>query len=259
MVMRITVLGCGNSTGVPSIGCSCDVCLSDNPKNKRSRVSVLVEEQGVNLLIDSSPDLRQQALQNNVLRVDAVLYTHAHADHTMGIDDLRAFNYLSGKTLPAYGNTSTMDTLVARFPYIFAHKTDKIFYGASLSAHSITDAPISGFEINGISITSFDQIHSKIKTLGYRIDKFAYSTDVNILPETAFEALAGVEVWVVDCLRYTEAYSHSHLEQTLGWIDRIKPRLAILTHMAHEFEYDRLSNELPTGVVAGYDGMVIEL
>lgn len=257
--MRVTVLGCGNSTGVPSIGCRCEVCLSDNPKNKRSRVSVLVEEKGANLLIDSSPDLREQALKNGISKVDAVLYTHDHADHTMGIDDLRAFNYLSGNTIPAYSNRDTIDTLVARFPYIFSKKTDKVFYGASLSAHALPETPVGQIDINGITVTYFDQIHGKIKTLGYRIGPFAYSTDLNELPETAFAALEGVDVWVVDCLRYTESYSHSYLKQTLEWIAKVKPRLAILTHMAHELEYDRLSNELPSGVVAGYDGMVLEL
>ena len=254
--MRITVLGCGNSTGVPAIGCDCAVCRSDNPKNKRSRVSVFVEEQGVHLLIDSSPDLREQALKNNIKQIDAILYTHDHADHTMGIDDLRAFNHLAQKTLPAYGDSSTMNTLTARFPYIFSHKTDKIFYGASLSAHSLPDTPVNHFIISGLSVTSFEQIHAKVKTLGYRIGKFAYSTDVNQLPESAFQVLEGVEVWLVDCLRYKEAFSHSHLKQTLTWIDRVKPRLAILTHMDHDFDYDRLSSELPTGVLAAYDGMM---
>jgi phosphoribosyl 1,2-cyclic phosphate phosphodiesterase len=219
----------------------------------------LVEEEGSNLLIDSSPDLRQQALVNNIRKVDAVLYTHDHADHTMGIDDLRAFNYLSGNTLPAYGNPITMDILSNRFPYIFAHKTDKIFFGASLLAHSLEDSPVGTANIAGLSVTYFEQIHAKIKTLGYRIGDFAYSTDLNKLPETAFQALKGVEVWLVDCLRYTESYSHSHLSQTLEWIDRVQPRLAILTHMGHEFDYGRLSNELPSGVVAGYDGMVIKI
>jgi len=256
--MRVTILGCGNSTGVPAIGCTCEVCLSDNPKNKRSRVSVLVEEKGLNLLIDSSPDLREQALKNNIKQIDAVLYTHSHADHTMGIDDLRAFNYLSQKTLLAYGDAATMNTLTDRFPYIFRQKTDKIFYGASLSAHILADEPVYRFTIEGLSVTSFEQIHAKVKTLGYRIGNFAYSTDTNQLPETAFEALAGVEIWAVDCLRYSEAFSHSHLKQTLEWIERVKPKLAILTHMDHDLEYDRLSSELPAGVVAGYDGMVIE-
>jgi phosphoribosyl 1,2-cyclic phosphate phosphodiesterase len=177
----------------------------------------------------------------------------------MGIDDLRAFNYLSGNRLPAYGNAETMNTLSARCPYIFSKKPDKVFYGASLEAHALPEVATGEVVINDIPVTYFDQIHAKIKTLGYRIGSFAYSTDLNALPETAFDALEGVEVWLVDCLRYTESYSHSHLSQTLEWIAKVNPRLAILTHMSHEFEYDRLSNELPSGVVAAYDGMLIEL
>lgn len=257
--MKVTILGCGNSTGVPAIGCSCEVCRSSNPKNKRSRVSVLVEGKGVNLLIDSSPDLRQQALANGINRVDAVLYTHAHADHANGIDDLRSFNYLSGKSLPAYGNAHTLSNLSASFPYIFTPKTGKDFYGASLTAHILPDEPVHTLNIYGISVTCFEQLHAKTNTLGYRIGNFAYSTDVKQLPETAFEALEGVEAWVVDCLHYKEAFSHSHLAQTLQWIERVKPRLAVLTHMDHDFDYDRLSAELPAGVVPGYDGMIIEL
>ena len=257
--MRITVLGCGNSTGVPRIGCECPVCLSDNPKNKRSRVSVLVEEKGVNLLIDTAPDLREQALKNNIKQIDAILYTHDHADHTMGIDDIRAFNNLAQKALPAYGNANTINILTERFPYIFSPKTGTFFYGAALVPHLLAEEAVHHFNVLGLSVISFDQVHAKIKTLGYRIGNFAYSTDLNQLPESAFAALEGVEIWLVDCLRYTEAFSHSHLEQTLGWINRVKPRLAILTHMDHEFDYDKLSSELPAGVIAGYDGMVLEL
>jgi phosphoribosyl 1,2-cyclic phosphate phosphodiesterase len=257
--MRITVLGCGNSMGVPSIGCDCAVCLSPNPKNKRSRVSVLVEEEGSNLLIDTSPDLREQALKNGLRRVDAVLYTHDHADHTMGIDDIRAFNLAAGSALPAFGSRDTMDSLAARFPYIFRPRMEKIFYGAALTPNPLGSSPVGEVLIKDISITYFEQIHGKITSLGYRIGKFAYSTDLNALPESAFDALRGVEVWLVDCLRYSPSFSHSYLDQTLEWIARVQPALAILTHMGHDLEYDRLSNELPSGVVAGYDGMVINI
>lgn len=257
--MRVTMLGCGASTGVPVIGCDCPVCISGNPKNKRTRVSIYIEINGVNLLIDSSPDLRQQALRHNIRKVDAVIYTHDHADHTNGLDDLRSFNMLTGEAVQIYSNAGTLDLIKQRFPYAFLPMAEKIWYRPYLIANLLPDKPIHQFNISGIPITLFEQLHGKVKTLGYRIGNFTYSTDTDGLEESAFEALAGTEIWIVDCLRYTKSYTHSHLERTLGWIERVKPRLAILTHMAHEFDYDTLAAELPPGVVSGYDGMVIEL
>jgi len=256
--MKITVLGCGSSTGTPAIGCNCKTCISDNPKNKRTRVSVLVETNGENLLIDSSPDLRQQALRNNIRKINAILYTHEHADHTHGIDDLRSFNYLSGGALPVYGNAETLDMLQQRFSYAFLPKPEVVWYRPSLMPHILPDDPVHQFNIRDIALASFEQMHGKVKTLGYRIGKFAYSTDVDVLPETAFKALEGTEIWLVDCLSYRKSYSHSNLENTLAWIARVKPKLAILTHMSHEFDYDTLAKELPPGVVPGYDGMIME-
>lgn len=254
--MKVTVLGCGNSSGVPFIGCDCKVCTSKNPKNNRMRVSLFIEVNGVNLLIDSSPDLRQQALRHNIRRVDAVLYTHDHADHTGGVDELRSFNHLENKELPIYGTQETLDTLKQRYSYVFMPRPEKIWYRPALIPHTLKDE--DKVEVKGVPVTIFEQLHGKVKTSGYRIGNFAYSTDTNALPDSAFEALKGVEIWVVDCLRYTTSPSHSHLEQTLGWIDRVKPRLAVLTHMAHDFDYDGLLSELPSGVVPGYDGMVLE-
>ncbi|MDE3059576.1 MAG: MBL fold metallo-hydrolase [Pseudomonadota bacterium] len=257
--MRITILGCGSSGGVPLIGCQCSVCVSDNPKNRRSRVSVLVEAEDINLLIDSSPDLRQQALRHDIRRIDAVLYTHDHADHTGGLDDLRSFNYLSNDAIPVYSNDDTIQRIQKRFAYAFLPRPDgTIWYRPCLTPHVIPDGN-QHFTVSGIPVTAFEQRHAKTKTLGYRIGNFSYSTDVNVLPEEAFDALQGTEVWVVDCLRYTKSLSHSDLENTLAWIGRVRPKLAVLTHMAHEFDYDVLSKELPPGVVPGYDGMVIDL
>ena len=257
--MRVTVLGCGSSSGVPEIGCGCPVCTSPDPKNKRTRVSVFIEADGANLLIDSSPDLRQQLLREGIKQIDAVLYTHDHADHTNGLDDLRAFNKLSGNSLPAYGTADTLESIQERFSYAFQPKPEKIWYRPCLSPHVLPDSAAHTHKICGVSVVSFEQIHGKINTLGYRIGNFAYSTDCNEMPETAFEALKGIDVWIVDCLRYTDSYTHSNLKRTLGWIERVKPRLAILTHMAHDFDYNALLEELPAGVVPGYDGMVIEL
>ncbi len=258
--MKITVLGCGHSLGVPVIGCDCAVCLSDNQKNKRLRVSVLIEINGMNIVIDTSPDFRQQMLRTNIKKIDAVLYTHDHADHIHGLDDLRQFNVLQKDVIPVFTNGEIMASIQKRFSYAFLPKpTENAMFRPSLIANILPDAPIHEFMVGNIKVTAFEQKHGKSSTLGYRIGDFAYSTDVNMLPESAFEALKGVKCWVVDCLRYTPSYSHSHLELTLEWIKRVKPERAILTHMAHEFDYDKLSKELPAGILVGFDGMVLEI
>lgn len=258
--MKVTILGCGHSLGVPIIGCDCAVCTSDNNKNKRSRVSVWVEAYGLSLVIDTSPDFRIQAMRQGIKHIDAVLYTHDHADHTHGIDDLRPFNYIQDSAIQIYGNAETIDSLKRRFSYSFLPRPEKgDIFRPSLESHVIEGVDIAEFYINNNKIMAFEQRHGKTKSLGYRIGGFAYSTDVDVLPEAAFAALQGVECWVVDCLRYTPSYSHSSLPQTLEWIARVKPKKAILTHMAHEFDYEKLSAELPDAVFVGYDGMVVEI
>jgi phosphoribosyl 1,2-cyclic phosphate phosphodiesterase len=263
--MKITILGCGNSLGVPVIGCDCSVCTSENPKNKRLRVSVAVEVDSLSLIIDTSPDFRQQILREKIKKIDAVLYTHDHADHVHGIDDLRAFNFGNDTPIPIYSNGETIGSIKKRFSYAFDQKPKKniknTIFCPNLQgfAVEIEEDDISWFDINDTRITIFEQKHGKIKTIGYRIGNFAYSTDVNELSEVAFETLAGVDCWVVDCLRYEPSYSHSYLERTLEWIKRVQPKTTILTHLAHEFDYEKLSAELPAGVFAGYDGMVVEI
>lgn len=257
--MRVTILGCGASGGVPLIGCTCHVCTSSNPKNNRTRVSIYIEIKEFKLLIDTSPDLRLQALRHRLNRLDAVIFTHDHADHTHGIDELRSFNYLRGDSLPIYSNKSTLDSIRQRFPYAFQPKPDYVWYRPSLIDHGLPDAPIHHFTIEGHPITAFSQHHGRGETLGIRIKNFAYSTDTNELPDTAFDALAGVDIWIVDCLRYSDSPSHATLEKALKWIERVKPKRAILTHMAHDFDYEKLARELPPGIEPAYDGIVIEL
>jgi phosphoribosyl 1,2-cyclic phosphate phosphodiesterase len=258
--MRVTILGCGHSAGVPIIGCECVVCRSPNPRNIRGRVSVHIEINGLSIIIDTSPDFRQQILRENINKVDGVLYTHDHADHTHGIDDLRSFNYKRDAGLPIYGNAAALNSIQSRFGYAFAGKPSiGLWIRPSLLPHMLPDEPVVRFEIQGVEVVAFQQQHGKIVSMGYRIGDFAYSTDTNHLPDSAFEALAGVKVWVVDCLRYTPSFSHSHLEQTLEWVRRVQPEQAILTHMAHELDYDTLLAELPSGVVPAFDGMKIEL
>lgn len=257
MPTTITILGCGASGGVPLIGCQCAVCTSDDPRNRRTRSSILVEAEGKRVLIDTSPDLRQQALRHGIATVDAILYTHDHADHTHGIDDARSFNFHLKGSLPVYGTAETLEGITRRFDYAFGAPAgpDGVWFKPSLEPQVIGE--YDSFSIGSMQIQSFLQCHGKGKSLGYRIGNFAYSTDVHNFPDESLQALEKLDVWVVDCLRYAEAPTHAHLEKTLGWIERLKPRLSILTHMAHELDYLTLCRTLPDGVVPAYDGMIM--
>lgn len=252
--MKITVLGCGTSGGVPMIGNHWGDCDPNEPKNRRRRVSVLVEAGDTAILIDTSPDLREQALDAGINRLDGVLYTHDHADHTHGIDDLRMLAYRQDGWVDVYGDAATLSTLNRRFDYIFEGKSG---YPAICREHKI--APGEAFSVAGVEIFPFVQGHGSVTSLGFRIGDFAYSTDLNALDDAAFAALEGVELWVVDALRYKPHPTHAHLEQTLAWIERLRPSRAVLTHMTWDMDYATLKAALPAGVEPGYDGMVIEV
>jgi phosphoribosyl 1,2-cyclic phosphate phosphodiesterase len=256
--MRVTMLGSGPSWGVPRIGNDWGACDRFNPRNRRRRVSVLVEEAGSILLIDTSPDLREQLLDARITRLDAVLFTHAHADHLHGIDDLRSVNQLMKKMLAVYASPETLQEIRARFGYVFgamdfAQHTS--YYKPALEPHVI-DGP---FRAAGFDVVPFVQDHGFSKTLGFRIGRFAYSTDVINLDDDAFAALRGVDLWIVDCIRRRPHVTHSHLEKTLQWIARVKPKRAILTHMDESLDYATLARELPAGVEPGYDGLIADL
>ncbi len=257
--MTITVLGCGASGGVPLIGCDCAVCRSENPKNKRGRASILVESAGSRILIDTSPDLRQQALREGISQVDAILYTHAHADHVHGVDDARSFNFHRQASLPVYGTAETMQEITSRFNYAFGEpaKPGAVWFKPSLEAKEIEEYDL--FSVGNMEIQSFFQHHGKGNSTGYRFGNFAYSTDVDKLGEDSLQLLEKLDVWLVDCLRYTPSPTHASLDLTLGWIDRLKPKLSILTHMAHEMDYELLREQLPPNVIPAYDGMLIHL
>jgi phosphoribosyl 1,2-cyclic phosphate phosphodiesterase len=256
--MRVTMLGCGPSWGIPRIGGDWGACDPSNPRNRRRRVSLLVEVAGKVLLVDTSPDMRAQLLDAGVQRVDAVLFTHTHADHLHGIDDLRAVNWLMQGAIPIFASAEGLDEIRRRFGYVFdalLPGRQSVFYKPVLEPHEI-DGP---FTVAGIPVVPFRQDHGFSSTLGFRFGKLAYSTDVVGLDDNAFAALAGVEVWVVDCIRRAPHVTHAHLEKALDWIARVKPRRAILTHMDESLDYDTLCRELPPGVEPGYDGLVVEL
>lgn len=250
--MKVTVLGCGTSGGVPRIDGFWGAADPGNPKNRRRRVSILVQSGGTNVVVDTSPDFREQCLDAGVTHIDGVLYTHDHADHTHGIDDLRTFRTILGRKIDIYSNRETLDILEARFHYIF-HEVDG--YRPICEPHEITGP----FTVGDIDIVPFVQQHGPITSLGYRFGKLAYSTDLNGLSEEAFAALEGVDVWIVDALRYDPHPTHPHLDLTLSWVERVKPKRAILTHMTWDMDYETLVRELPDGVEPGYDGLVIEL
>ena len=248
----MTILGCGTSSGVPSIAGGWGACDPGDPRNRRRRVSVLVQTADAAILIDTSPDLREQALDADIRHLDAVLYTHDHADHCHGIDDLRGIAYLTGGRIPVHGDPRTLDTLTTRFPYIFKGNRG---YPALCDAVTIDGA----FDVQQTRVMPFDQQHGPIRSLGYRIGSFAYSTDVNGLPEASFAALEGIDTWVVDGLRHEPHPTHAHLDLTLSWIARVRPRRAVLTHMTQDLDYETLRRWLPDGVEPGYDGMVLEV
>jgi phosphoribosyl 1,2-cyclic phosphate phosphodiesterase len=254
--MRVTILGCGPSTGVPALGPNWGDCDPSDPRNRRRRVSLLVEVGEVAILIDMSPDLREQLIDARVRRLDAVLMTHAHADHLHGIDDIRQLNRIMGASIPLWADAKTLGEIGRRFGYALAPPSEPgRFYKPTLEPNEITGR----FSVRGVPVVPFVQNHGYSTTLGFRIGALAYSTDVTELDEAAFGAIAGVELWIVDCLRRTPHTTHSHLGQTLAWIERVDPRRAVLTHMDHSLDYRTLSAELRPGVEPGYDGLVLEL
>jgi phosphoribosyl 1,2-cyclic phosphate phosphodiesterase len=258
--MKITVLGCGGSGGVPladgTPGGNWGVCDPDNPRNRRRRVSILVEEGGTTLLVDAGPDIRAQLLESGPGRVEAVLFTHSHADHCHGLDELRSLAMARGDPIDAYMDRPTREILTSRFDYAFASShTPNGFYKPILN-----DIPIEGpVEIGGVRVVPFVQQHGRGTSLGYRFGDAAYSTDVTALDEAAFSALDGVKLWILDCLREQPHPTHSHLEQSLKWIAQVGPARAVLTHMNHQIDYKYLESRCPPGVEPAYDGMVLEV
>lgn len=254
--MKVTVLGCGTSSGVPMVGCSCEVCRSSDLRNHRLRCSILIEVRGQRILVDTSPDFREQALSVGLDRLDAILFTHAHADHVHGIDDVRALNYLLGRGIDAHGAPDVLDQIRARFSYAFhAPNPDAGWWRPVL-----VPKPFTGpFRVGSVSVIPFPQQHGRLTTWGFRVGRFAYSSDASAIPEESFRVLEGVDVWIVDCLRERPHPSHAHLDLTLSWIERVRPRQAVLTHMNHEVDYGYWQAILPDGVVPAHDGLVLPI
>lgn len=264
MTLAMTILGCGSSGGVPRIGNDWGKCDPQNPKNYRRRCSLLVErtsESGTTrLVIDTSPDFREQALLAGISTLDCVWFTHEHADHTHGIDDLRGFFLKQRKRIPIWGDRATLGKLHQKFGYTFVSEPGSD-YPPVLDAAEITvseELTVSGSG-GAIIGTPFIVHHGNINALGFRIGNVAYTPDLNGIPDSSLDALTGLDVWIVDALKRTPHPSHFHLEETLRWISKIRPRRAILTNMHNDLDYATLQRELPIGVVPAYDGMKIAL
>ncbi|MDP8924041.1 MAG: MBL fold metallo-hydrolase [Chloroflexota bacterium] len=252
--MRVTLLGTGASHGIPVIACDCIVCTSDDPRNRRTRASALIEVGGRTLLIDTTPELRFQATRHGIRRVDAILYTHYHADHTHGIDDVKAFNAVLGEALPCYGNQSTADVLGARFDYAFVG-TPWVGFIPHLT-FTVVDRP---FDLFDIPITPVELQHGRIVSTGWRIGSFAYLTDANAISSASLSLLAGLDVMVIDGLRERPHPTHFSIPEAVAVARALGPRRTLLTHLTHEVEHATVSETLPPGVELGYDELTFEL
>ncbi|NQV55989.1 MAG: MBL fold metallo-hydrolase [Rhodospirillales bacterium] len=257
--MRVTVLGSGHSGGTPMVGEGWGKCDPKNPKNRRLRPSILVESGGTRILVDTSPDLRAQMLKYDFDRLDAVLYTHAHADHLHGIDELRGVNRAMGQIIPAYADQATRDVIGARFPYVLTplREDATIYYKPCLEIEVI--APGDVFSLGGVEIQVMDQDHGFMRTLGYRFGNFAYSTDLVEMPEQNFDILDGIETWMVGSLWQEPHVTHAHVDKAVEWAKRVGAKRTVLTHLSHRLDYGTLRKALPEGIEPAYDGMVLEV
>ena len=250
---ELTFLGTGTSQGVPMIGCGCDVCRSADPRDKRLRSSVLFEHEGLTILIDAGPDFRQQMLRAGVSHLDAILLTHNHKDHTGGLDDVRAFNYLEKQATQIYCERYVEDSL--RMEYSYAFEEVKYPGAPEWDVHSIDDKP---FIIKGVEIIPIRGMHYKLPVLGFRFGNIAYCTDMNHIPEEEFEKLKGLEHFVINTVRYGKHISHFSLEEAVAVAQKVRAKHSWLTHLSHQLPcYTDLSAELPDGILPAYDGLTI--
>lgn len=250
--MKLVILGSGTSTGVPMVGCRCPVCTSPDPRDNRTRTSLLVESNGRTIIVDTSADLRQQSLRQGITKIDAVLFTHPHSDHVNGIDDLRGFHFIHRTLVPCYGAEPTISTITDRFSYIFTG-TEMEGYAALAEAHTIDGA----FELFGCRITPVPLLHGPHPATGYRFNDAAYLTDCSAIPESSLPLLEGLKLLIIDALRYSPHENHFNIPQALEIARRLTPEQTVLTHLTHEVAH-RDSEKLPAGVTFAWDGMTFD-
>ena len=264
MSLTVTILGCGSSAGVPRVGQGWGACDPSNPKNRRRRCSLLVERTGAagrtSVLVDTSPDLREQLLDADVRWLDGVLYTHDHADHIHGIDDLRPLVLAAGKRINIYMDKPTEDVVTKRFSYCFESPPGSQ-YPAILNVRSLAAGEVVRIAGEGgeIAATAYTQAHGDGASLGFRFGALAYSCDVNGIPENSLAALLDLDVWILDALRYKPHPSHFSVDDALAWVERIRPKRAVLTNLHYDLDYETLRRALPAHVEPAYDGMRIVL
>ncbi len=261
--MRVTILGCGGSAGVPQVGGvngqgDWGACDPAEARNRRTRSSIVIEsDTGERLLVDTGPDLRTQLLACAVPRVDAILFTHAHADHMTGLDEVRILNRITGKPMPTYGTEQTLTELARRFDYAFRPWRPPGFYRPVMDRQPFAFG--DHVTAAGLDIQVFEQDHHVVKTVGLRIGPFGYSTDVVRLGDEAFETLRGVDTWVVGCFQRAEHTTHAHVDRVVAWAERVGARRTILTHMGPDLDWRWLTQRLPSGIEPGQDGMVLHV
>ena len=264
--LKVTVLGSGTSHGVPAIGCDCAVCRSTDPRDCRTRPSILIEletkhsqppfAQAVrSILVDTSTDLRAQALANNVRRVDAILFTHGHADHVFGLDETRAFNRIQQKTISCYASAETESELRRIFEYIFTGSRQEGGGVPQLRLFSIAGP----FTMGGVEIVPVPLFHGELPVLGFRVGRFAYLTDCSRIPDGSWPLLEGVRVVILDALRDSPHPTHFNLSEALEVVSRLEPQRAYFTHICHELPHEATCARLPAGVELAYDGLVLEI
>lgn len=254
--MKITMLGCGTSLGVPVIGCDCAVCTGPNEKNKRLRASVCIHIDGRNAVIDTTPDFRQQCLRHKITMVDAVLLTHSHADHIHGLDDIRPFNYRSQKAMELFCDTPTEERVRTAFAYMF---TDHNLLGGIPKVDlKNADAPFRMLD-GSVGVTPLPVTHGSWTILGYRVGGFAYITDTNGIPESTYSRLDGLDLLILDALRFQKHPTHFSLQESIAAAKRIGATQTAFTHMSHDIDYDAVTPTLPAGMALAYDGQTWEL
>lgn len=254
--MKVTVLGSGTSQGVPVIACTCEVCRSVDFRDKRLRPSIHIEVDGLSLVVDTGPDFRQQMLRERITRIDAVLFTHQHKDHTAGFDDLRSFNFVQKIDIPIYARKPVMDQLRQEFAYIFVDKAMKYPGVLSVEPHHIENKL---FQVKGLDILPINVLHHRLPVFGFRIKDFTYITDVNHIPEEEFKKIEGTRILILDALQKTDHISHFTLDQAIEVCQRVQPEKAYFTHISHRMGlHNEVEKELPENIHLSYDGLVIE-
>jgi phosphoribosyl 1,2-cyclic phosphate phosphodiesterase len=252
--IHITVLGSGTSSGVPTIGCHCEVCMSTDPRDKRLRPSILVRYEGRNILIDTTPDFRQQILRTGIERLDAILYTHSHADHILGLDDIRPFNYRQREPIPLYATVETLAVIQRVFCYAFEEQAQSSV--PKLDLHTMTGEP---FELFGLGITPVRVEHGKGTVYGFRFGAAAYLTDHSGIPEESKTHLRGLDVLFLDALRHRPHPTHTTLAGAVELVEELQPKRAFFTHMCHDLGHQQTEASLPPHVRLAYDGLEIEV